>query len=121
MPFIQRNEAGVIIGQFANLQPGIAEVWLPDDAPELLAMIVDSELQSAIDTERQWRDRQLVATTGPRDRHRDELELGRETTLTPEQYAALLVHIQALRDWPESSDFPDSSGRPAAPDWLDTN
>ncbi|WP_349970926.1 phage tail assembly chaperone [Pseudomonas caspiana] len=120
MPFVQRNETGAIVGQFANLQPGIAEQWLDDSAPELLAMMADAERQSLIDTERQWRDRQLVAVTGPRDRHRDELELGRETTLTPDQYAALLKHIQALRDWPESSDFPDSSARPVAPDWLDT-
>jgi phage terminase small subunit len=121
MPFIQRNEAGVIVGQFANLQPGIAEQWLADDDPELLAIFETAEKQGAIDMERQWRDRQLVATTGPRDRHRDELELGRETTLTPEQYAELLQHIQALRDWPESPGFPNSDERPAAPDWLDPN
>jgi hypothetical protein len=121
MPFIQRNEDGVVVGQFANLQPGIAEQWLDDDDPELLENLAAAQRQGAIDFERQWRDRQLVATTGPRDRHRDELELGRETTLAPEQYAALLVHIQALRDWPESSDFPDSSARPVAPDWFDTN
>ena len=35
-----------------------------------------------------------------RERHADELELGNGTTLTPEQYTALLTYIQALRDLP---------------------
>ncbi|MGH8331314.1 MAG: hypothetical protein ACRER3_08605, partial [Pseudomonas fluorescens] len=36
--------------------------------------------------ERAWRDGQLAATDGVVSRHRDEMEEGSETTLTPTQY-----------------------------------
>ncbi|WP_433916234.1 phage tail assembly chaperone [Pseudomonas protegens] len=32
--------------------------------------------------------------------------------------AVLLDYIQALRDWPQSTDFPDDQRRPAAPPWI---
>lgn len=35
MPYVQRNAQGAIFGKFANPQPGLAEEWLSDDAPEL--------------------------------------------------------------------------------------
>lgn len=35
MPYVQRNESGNIIGQYAVLQEGYAEEFLPDDSPEL--------------------------------------------------------------------------------------
>jgi Phage tail assembly chaperone protein len=40
------------------------------------------------------------------DRHRDELDLGRPTTLTAGQYQAVLQYIQDLRDVPEQPTFP---------------
>lgn len=36
MPFVQRT-SGEITGIFANLQPGFAEEWLPDDDPAIVA------------------------------------------------------------------------------------
>lgn len=36
MPYVQRTD-GVITGTFANLQPGFAEEFLPDDNPEVVA------------------------------------------------------------------------------------
>lgn len=81
-----------------------------EEQPELLAI--------AADLERQWRDAELTALVWLRDRHRDQLEVGVPTTLTPEQFAELLVFMQALRDWPQSEIFPDSAQRPVAPPWI---
>lgn len=68
--------------------------------------------------ERNWRDRELSSVIWLRDRHRDQLDLGTETALTPEQFTELLVYMQTLRDWPQSADFPDSQYRPVAPLWI---
>lgn len=68
--------------------------------------------------ERQWRDGELAAVTWLRDRHRDQLDVGAETTLSPEQFAELLQYLQALRDWPQSQAFPDIEQRPTAPPWI---
>lgn len=35
MPFVQRNEAGDVVGRFENSQPGFAEEWLPSEHPDL--------------------------------------------------------------------------------------
>ncbi|MBX8512093.1 phage tail assembly chaperone [Pseudomonas cichorii] len=71
--------------------------------------------------ERAWRDHVLLAASGVRDRHRDQLELNLPTTLDAEQFTTLLVYIQSLRDWPQTREFPDILMRPAAPAWLETN
>jgi hypothetical protein len=68
--------------------------------------------------ERTWRDAQLSAVMWLRERHRDQLEIAGSTTLSVEQFDELLVYIQALRDWPQSSDFPDTQHRPVAPSWI---
>jgi len=68
--------------------------------------------------EREWRDSELMTATGMRDRHRDQLEIEVETTLPAEQFKELLLYMQALRDWPQSPDFPVLEQRPAAPPWI---
>lgn len=68
--------------------------------------------------ERSWRDQVMLAAIGLRDRHRDQLEIGGATTLTSEKFNELLLYIQALRDWPQSPDFPDIERRPVAPAWI---
>ncbi|CAI8902393.1 Tail fiber assembly protein [Pseudomonas sp. IT-P100] len=68
--------------------------------------------------ERTWRDVQLPAVMWLRERHRDQLEIAGPTTLSAERFDELLVYIQALRDWPQSADFPDSQYRPVAPLWI---
>ncbi len=68
--------------------------------------------------ERAWRDSELRATEWLVARHRDELDLPRDTTLTAPQYVELLTYRQALRDWPAAGAFPESAERPAAPPWL---
>lgn len=67
-----------------------------------------------------WRDSELAASQWLVERHRDQVEAGSATTLTTDQYSALQVYRQALRDWPMAADFPAASSRPAAPDWLAT-
>lgn len=69
-------------------------------------------------SERAWRDTELAGLVWLRDRHRDQLEIGVPTTLTPDQFAELLVFMQALRDWPQSQAFPDAEQRPVAPAFL---
>ena len=69
--------------------------------------------------ERTWRDYALLESCKVRDRHRDEQELFRPTTLSPARFVELLEYIQKLRDWPQSADFPDVALRPSAPHWLD--
>jgi len=66
--------------------------------------------------EREWRDKALSDTDAMVLRHRDQEEGGFDTGLSAEQYAVLQAYRQALRDWPESADFPAT--RPGGPDWL---
>lgn len=68
--------------------------------------------------ERLWRDAEIERVKWLRERHRDQLDIGEQTTLMPEQFNELLVYMQALRDWPQAPDFPDSQHRPMAPDWI---
>lgn len=41
MPYVKRNELGVIIGKFANRQDGFAEEYLDDDSEELVPSFND--------------------------------------------------------------------------------
>ncbi|MCK9817784.1 hypothetical protein M1B35_27535 [Pseudomonas sp. MAFF 302046] len=53
-----------------------------------------------------------------RDRHRDQLEIEVQPALSGDQFKELLLHMQALRDWPQSSAFPNPEQRPPSPTWL---
>lgn len=68
--------------------------------------------------ERLWRDDQIRRLRWLRERHRDEVDSARPTTLTTEQSGELLDYVQALRDWPVAADFPRSERRPAPPSWV---
>lgn len=83
------------------------------DAPVYKPTIADLEA-----TERLWRDEQVSATEWLVTRHRDEQDMQLTTTLTAEQFTALLIYRQALRDWPQDSRFPYSEFRPVAPEWV---
>lgn len=82
-----------------------------------LVDVVPSAFDLALEA-RSWRDNQLTAVTWLRDRHRDQLEMMAPTTLDHEQYLALLTYMQALRDWPQSAQFPNAEHQPSAPLWL---
>lgn len=83
--------------------------WAPDEAAQLAAVQAD---------ERAWRDTQIASVEWMRDRHRDQVEVGVQTTLTAAQYIELLQYIQSLRDWPQSAAFPTPADRPQPPEWL---
>ncbi|MBJ2205706.1 phage tail protein [Pseudomonas carnis] len=68
--------------------------------------------------ERIWRDAELERVKWLRERHRDELELSIPHSLTDDQYGQLLEYMQLLRDWPQSSNFPDQEHRPPVPAWV---
>ncbi len=92
-----------------------------DHDAEGLPLLIDPPPLSSEDlaeVERRWRDHALSTLVWLRDRHRDQLEIGAATTLTPEQFTELLEHMQQLRDWPQSEAFPDSSARPVPPAFL---
>lgn len=68
--------------------------------------------------ERSWRDGELAAVMWLRERHRDQLGIGVDTTISAEQFTELLIYMQALRDWPQSPNFPASEHRPVLPAWI---
>ncbi|MBB1616330.1 MULTISPECIES: phage tail assembly chaperone [Pseudomonas] len=70
------------------------------------------------DIERGWRDSELTSLMWLRERHRDQLDIQAPTSIDGEQFKELLVYMQALRDWPQSMDFPDAYLRPLAPPWI---
>lgn len=70
------------------------------------------------DTLRSERDTRINSVLWMRERHADELELGKETSLTPEQYTSLLTYIQALRDIPAQPGAPWDGGGELTP-WPD--
>lgn len=68
--------------------------------------------------ERIWRDKMLNDVLWLNERHRDELYLKRETTLSDAEFYSLLEYLQRLREWPQSNDFPSPEKRPAPPAWI---
>ena len=72
----------------------------------------DDELFNLLRIER---DTRINSVLWLRERHADELELGTEPTLTPEQYTSLLTYIQALRDLPAQPGAPWDGGGELTP------
>ncbi|MFK3641392.1 tail fiber assembly protein [Pseudomonas protegens] len=102
------------------LSESVGKLLVPDENGFPIAVDAPGPTDEQLaDEERSWRDRTFLTASGIRDRHRDELELGIPTTLLPEQFKELLAYMQALREWPQSSDFPLFECRPAAPVWLE--
>ncbi|MDZ3825614.1 phage tail assembly chaperone [Pseudomonas monsensis] len=85
---------------------------------DFLALIAAVREKGPDVSARAWRDAEILRVSWLRDRHRDEVEIGAETTLTAEQYAELLAYIKALRDWPAAADFPVEASRPVVPEWV---
>lgn len=117
-----------ICGVFGAPQPDL-NVWpnqgtVDADDPRYLAYLDAGRPPSfedeATDIARAWRDAEIVRVSWLRDRHRDEVEIGVETSITAEQYVELLAYIKALRDWPATAEFPAEDSRPEVPDWVAT-
>lgn len=64
---------------------------------------------------RSERNTRINSVLWMRERHSDELALGKEATLTPEQYTALLTYIHALRDLPAQPSAPWDGGGELTP------
>lgn len=88
-----------------------------DGFPALTAAAPPTSAELA-EIERRWRDAELASAAGLRDRHRDQTEINVDTTISGEQFKEILLYMQALRDWPQSQDFPDSEHRPVTPAWY---
>ncbi|MNV64276.1 Caudovirales tail fiber assembly protein [compost metagenome] len=107
------NHTDLLKGQ----SEGKVIAWGDDGFPVLADLPPPSDEQLAAD-ERVWRDQRLSETDGVVTRHRDEVEEGLETTLTPTQYTELQAYRRALRNWPETGEFPLIDHRPLPPSWL---
>ncbi len=92
----------------------------PDHVWDGIAWILDEDMrrERLSQDERAWRNAQVESIKWLRERHRDEQDLQRDTTLAPPQFAGLLSYLQALRDWPQSEFFPEIEHRPIAPPWI---
>lgn len=66
---------------------------------------------------RALRDGLIASTMWVAERHRGQVQLGLETSITAEQYTDLLMHHQVLRDWTTQPGWPDIN-MPPAPLWL---
>ncbi len=82
----------------------------PEPEPEPAREPTEAELAAAV---RARRDAEIAALRWLIDRHRDEVALGRSTTLTVEDYLLVLQHVQDLRDVPEQDSFPQTIDWPA--------
>ena len=96
---------------------GKAIEWGDDGYPVLVDRQLPGPDELAV-AERNWRDSQLALTDRLVSRHRDELEEGSETSLTPDQYAELQAYRRQLRDWPQGTQFPLMEHRSTVPQWL---
>ncbi|MFG0501035.1 hypothetical protein ACF8GD_00010 [Pseudomonas putida] len=109
---------------YAFESDGSQDSFIGDD----LVLMTDEQVEAHVNpppareqleaAEREWRDASVNAVLWLRERHRDEQDLQRSTTLTPAQFAELLNYLQALRDWPQSAAFPAIEHRPVAPPWI---
>lgn len=61
------------------------------------------------------RDRRIEAIRWRIERYQTQAAAGLETTDTAEQYKAILLYAQALRDVPEQAGFPDAIEWPEEP------
>lgn len=86
-------------------------------APEAYAPPPPSLDELAVRARRR-RDLEIAQTRWLIDRHRDEVALQLTTTLTSEDYALVLQHVQDLRDLPEQEAFPVSIDWPVLPPEL---
>ncbi|WP_085694372.1 MULTISPECIES: phage tail assembly chaperone [unclassified Pseudomonas] len=86
-----------------------------------LPVLIEAAPVSDEQTARQakaWRDKEFDRVVWLRDRHRDEVELMKSTTLSDAEYQSLLAYLQALRKWPQTKKFPSARSRPKKPAWL---
>lgn len=112
--YVQRNEQGVIVGAFANLQIGFAESWVADDSPELLAFYSPPELiQQAANAKRD----ELLALAAIRIAPRqDAVDLGVATSAEGAELLAWKTYRIDLNRIEQQAGFPGLINWPLSPD-----
>ncbi|MGY3922485.1 phage tail assembly chaperone [Aeromonas jandaei] len=80
------------------------------DQPPLSKELVESSARAA-------RDEAIASSMWIAERHRSEVSIGADSTITEQQYIQLLTYHQSLRDWPAQPGWPDID-MPPEPDWL---
>ena len=111
------NEAGEVFAfELALNAPKELSAISEEEALALVALPTSTSDLGA--HERMWRGTELSMLFWIRERHYDQREIEVTTTLSEGQFKELLVYMQALRDWPQSPDFPNSEHRPIAPSWI---
>ena len=98
--------------------PVVRVGWLENDGALVPSPDPEASAFELAVVGRAWRDATIESIKWLRERHRDQLELGLTTTLEAVQFKELLVHMQALRDWPQSPTFPETQSRPTSPVWI---
>lgn len=73
-------------------------------------------IQGSPDQRKQMRETLFTDCDWMTWRHRDQVDAGEPTSLTPEQWSELLSYRAALRDWPVSGDYNEPF--PAKPGWM---
>lgn len=101
----------------ANPEPGKVRGHGEDGLPILIAPPAQTLVERS-ELERVWRNVEIESVKWLRERHRDQLDIGEDTTLTAEQFSELLTYIRNLRDWPQSPEFPSVDSRPVKPVWI---
>lgn len=111
---------------------GGTQYWLPESgdkngSPSRYMTVLGPLPDGAVTTEpaattvellerlRAMRDYKIAKMLWMRERHADELALGKITSLTTEQYTTLLTYIQALRDLPAQEGAPWDGGGELTP------
>ena len=94
-------------------------VWMLGADGRIIALPLPVVVEDLPLIERQWRDVEIERVRWLRERHRDELDLGKAPTITEARFFELLRFIQELRDWPTSEYFPNLAKRPLRPGWID--
>ncbi|WP_321931557.1 tail fiber assembly protein [Paraburkholderia guartelaensis] len=104
--------SAMLEGQSAGKLPGIDA----DGNPVLLDPPAATG-DALADLKRAERNVAITATDWIVARHQDELALGGATTLTADQYAALLAYRKTLRDLPDLAEWPNVD-LPAVPEFV---
>lgn len=105
--------AGMLEGKVVSVDGGFSVAFAPEPKPQPEPE-PEPTIEELWDALRAERDGMLMATDWLVQRHAEELALGLDTTLTPEQHTDLLTYRQALRDLPENTTDPTNPNWPEA-------
>ena len=98
MPYVQRDDDGNINGIYANLQPGYAEEYLPDNNPEVLAFMEAQNAPPPVAADANARiDAGIMAALTTAEDIRDSVH-AISPNFTPANFQAFLLQAKILSD-----------------------